>query len=67
MFKGVNMKYEIRWKSYDFVSVREIAEKRIFDDVQWKDYGARVVNDENGDEFVIPYTSIYEVKIIREE
>jgi len=59
-------KYEIAWRAYadgieDFNSIK------IFDDVQWKDYGVRAKKDDEKESFIIPYTSIYQIKVLVEE
>lgn len=59
-------KYRISWKSY-YDNVGEIHRIEDFSDVQWKDYGVRATNDETGQTYIIPYTSIYEVEIIDED
>jgi hypothetical protein len=59
-------KYRILWKSYDF-NHGKIVKTEDFSDVQWKDYGARATIDETGQTYIIPYTSIYEIKIIEED
>ena len=54
--------YEFRWKSHNGTQIR------VFDDVQWKDYGARVTDDQNGGySMIIPYTSIYDIRILSDD
>lgn len=56
--------YRIKWKSYNETVPSEIVKAEDFTDVQWKEYGVRAVNDETGEEFIIPYYSIYETEIL---
>lgn len=57
----MTIQYKVSWKSY---ILDESQREMIFDDVQWKEYGAKCFNDTTKAHFVIPYTSIYEVELL---
>ena len=56
-----NTKYIIKYKDEGDTNIFEA------DDVQWKDYGVRAVNNTTGDIYVFPYYSIVYVKIEYED
>ena len=58
-------RYLFKWRSLDDIGA--VDKIREFNDVQWKDYGARVADDQNGYILVIPYTSIYDIQILTDE
>lgn len=53
--------YEINFK--DIGDFEYIATKQ-FNDVQWKEYGIRAVNDETNEHYIFPYNSVYYVRVI---
>lgn len=59
-------KYRISWKSY-YDNVGELHKIEDFSDVQFKNYGIRVTNDDTNKTYIIPYTSIYDIEIIEED
>lgn len=57
--------YIVKWKSFDKLTYKEENKVVTFSDIQWKSYGIRTTNDETEETFVIPYTSIYDIEIIK--
>ena len=62
-----NRKYLVRWKRYNFANHMEEAKERVFDDILLKDFYIRVADDELGEKYYIPYSSIYEIQILEVE
>lgn len=65
-FNEVKEIYQIKWKSYNF-QLGEQTISKTFHDVQWKEYGVRATNDDDGETLIIPYFRIYEIGVIQVE
>jgi len=62
-------RYLVTWDSaIEEGGLVPIIKQREFHDIQWKGYGARCTDDQNGGyTLLIPYTSIKDVQIISDE
>lgn len=59
-------KYIVTWKTIDDSGIK-IARIIEFEDIQFKDMYIRATDDDTGDTYYIPYTSIYDIKYVKIE
>lgn len=59
-------KYIVAWESIDEQS-ELVINIREFEDIQFKEMYIRSTDDDTGDTFYIPYTSIYDIKYVKTE